>query len=163
MDEIEVFNRALSQTEIQSIYNAASAGNCQTPSLSITEKGGKTLFKCRAGCEQGAVLAALCQRGLWEPTPKEADRGSRIVATYNYCDAEGALRYQVVKLAPKRFFQRRPNGAEDSFINNMVGVEPLPSCVTMAWCGWVAVSSCSTRRGRGCGCWAGDWPHPSGV
>jgi putative DNA primase/helicase len=32
----------------------------------------------------------------------------------------------VVKLAPKRFFQRRPNGAEDSFINNMVGVEPLP-------------------------------------
>ena len=32
----------------------------------------------------------------------------------------------MVKLAPKRFFQRRPNGAEDSFINNMVGVEPLP-------------------------------------
>ena len=34
MDEIEVFNRALSQTEIQAIYNAGSAGNCQTPSLS---------------------------------------------------------------------------------------------------------------------------------
>ena len=85
-----------------------------------------TLFKCRAGCDQGAVLAALRQRGLWAPTPKEADLGSQIVATYNYCDAEGALRYQVVRLAPKSFFQRRPNGAPDSFINNMDGVEPLP-------------------------------------
>src|SRR6266446_8636892 len=102
------------------------AHNDQTPSLSITEKGGKTLFKCRAGCDQGAVLAALRQRGLWAPNPIEADRGSQIVATYNYCDAEGALRYQVVRLAPKSFFQRRPNGAPDSFINNMDGVEPLP-------------------------------------
>jgi putative DNA primase/helicase len=49
-----------------------------------------------------------------------------VVATYNYRGAEGTLRYQVVRLAPKSFFQRRPNGAEDSFINNMDGVEPLP-------------------------------------
>src|SRR6266478_4264252 len=102
------------------------AHNDQTPSLSITEKDGKTLFTCRAGCDQGAVLAALRQRGLWAPNPKEADRGSKIVATYNYRDSEGALRYQVVRLAPKGFFQRRPNGAADSFIDNMDGVEPLP-------------------------------------
>ena len=37
IDEIEVFNRALSQTEIQNIYNAGAAGKCQTPSVSIRD------------------------------------------------------------------------------------------------------------------------------
>jgi hypothetical protein len=32
IDEVEIFNRALSQTEIQSIVNAASAGKCKTAS-----------------------------------------------------------------------------------------------------------------------------------
>jgi len=30
IDEVEIFNRALSQAEIQSIYNAGSAGKCKT-------------------------------------------------------------------------------------------------------------------------------------
>src|SRR4051812_923527 len=36
------------------------------PSLDITEgKDGKILVKCRAGCEQTAVIDALRSRGLW--------------------------------------------------------------------------------------------------
>ena len=37
MDEIEVFNRALTQTELQNIYNAGAAGNCHTPAVSISD------------------------------------------------------------------------------------------------------------------------------
>ena len=39
IDEVEIFNRALSQSEIQSIYNAGSAGKCQpspTPTATAT-------------------------------------------------------------------------------------------------------------------------------
>jgi phage/plasmid primase-like uncharacterized protein len=34
-------------------------------SLLVTDRRGKTLFNCKAGCEQGAVLAALCNLGLF--------------------------------------------------------------------------------------------------
>ena len=35
------------------------------PSLSITERDGKTLVKCWGGCEQGAVIDALKRKGVW--------------------------------------------------------------------------------------------------
>jgi hypothetical protein len=94
------------------------------PSLGITERDGKTLFKCRAGCEQAAVLDALRQRHLW---PESGTKESRIVTVYSYRDEVGAIRYQVVRLRdPKDFRQRRPNGAPDTFEWNMHGVAPLP-------------------------------------
>jgi len=37
----------------------------KNPSLSITEKDGKPLVYCYAGCSQQAVIAALRGRGLW--------------------------------------------------------------------------------------------------
>jgi len=36
------------------------------PSLSITEKDGRVLVKCFAGCAQDAVITALKSRGLWD-------------------------------------------------------------------------------------------------
>jgi hypothetical protein len=36
-----------------------------TPSLSVTERDGKVLVYCYAGCAQGAVIGALKARGLW--------------------------------------------------------------------------------------------------
>jgi hypothetical protein len=36
IDEVEIFNRALSQIEIQSIYNAANAGTCSAPTPTAT-------------------------------------------------------------------------------------------------------------------------------
>ena len=94
------------------------------PSLAITERDGKLLCICRAGCHQDAVITALRQRGLW-PEPQSVG-ASRIIATYPYHDPDGILRYQVVRLSPKKFFQRRPNGVSNNFINNMEGVDPLP-------------------------------------
>jgi len=52
------------------------------PSLEIAERNGRTVFVCRAGCEQAAVLAALKSRGLWpsgqaareEATPRRPQR-----------------------------------------------------------------------------------------
>jgi hypothetical protein len=36
-----------------------------TPSLSISEKDGKVLVKCHAGCSQDRLVAALKEKGLW--------------------------------------------------------------------------------------------------
>ena len=95
------------------------------PSLAITERDGKTLLVCRAGCDQKAVIDALRQRDLWPALSERKE--SRIVTAYSYRDDAGALRYQVVRLRdPKDFRQRRPNGAHDAFEWNMNGVAPLP-------------------------------------
>lgn len=47
---------------------------------------------------------------------------SREVATYDYFDASGALAYQVVRLEPKSFRQRRPNGSPGSWVWSIAGV-----------------------------------------
>lgn len=87
----------------------------RNPSLGVTESGGTVLFKCYGGCDQPAVMAALQERDLW---PRKEDRARarvnghaplQIVATYDYRDASGALAFQVVRLEPKDFRQRRPN------------------------------------------------------
>ncbi|MFM9958947.1 MAG: toprim domain-containing protein, partial [Phycisphaerales bacterium] len=44
---------------------ACPAHNDSTPSLSITERDGRVLFRCHAGCPQGAVIAVLRNRRLW--------------------------------------------------------------------------------------------------
>jgi 5S rRNA maturation endonuclease (ribonuclease M5) len=49
-------------------------------------------------------------------TPK-----GKVVATYNYTDSEGELLYQVVRLEPKSFRQRRPDG-HGGWIWNLDGV-----------------------------------------
>jgi hypothetical protein len=95
------------------------------PSLSLEERDGKLLVKRRAHCDQDAVIAALRQRDLWPESEPAAER-RRIVAVYSYRDDRGALRFQVVRYAPKDFKQRRPNGSDDQFIWNMREVEPLP-------------------------------------
>ena len=57
MDEVEIYNRALSAAEIQAIFNAGSAGKCQgipfTPltaqaALSINSPGGADTFALQA-------------------------------------------------------------------------------------------------------------------
>jgi hypothetical protein len=41
-------------------------------SLSISDRGGKVLFECFAGCDQAAVLGALRKRGLWNASGQSA-------------------------------------------------------------------------------------------
>ena len=50
-----------------------STARDQTPSLSVTEEGGKLLVKCFNGCTQDAVIAALKAKGLW-PGPAGSRR-----------------------------------------------------------------------------------------
>jgi AAA domain len=119
-------------------FNAASGkgtARCpvhgdRTPSLSVAEKDGIVLVHCHAGCEQEDVLAALRERGLWpelprfEPAPRlqvpkmngtsalKAEVGvpTRIAAQYDYTDEQGNLLFQALRLEPKQFRQRRPDG-----------------------------------------------------
>jgi hypothetical protein len=79
------------------------------PSLSIVEKDGKLLVKCRADCDQTAVVSKLKSRGLW-PNGRDRFDKPKIVATYDYCDENGKLLFQVCRFLPKDFRQRRPDG-----------------------------------------------------
>jgi len=110
-----------------------------TPSLSVSEGAdGRLLLHCHAGCTFDAVVAAL---GLdaadlkpRQGTPREAQRtrvangnGLNIVATYDYRDADGQLLFQVCRMRPKDFRQRRPDSsARDGFTWNLKGVRQVP-------------------------------------
>jgi hypothetical protein len=64
-----------------------------------------------ARCTLEAILAVLeLQPADLFPVAKTNGSGMEIAATYDYTDESGELSYQVVRLAPKSFRQRRPNG-----------------------------------------------------
>jgi hypothetical protein len=83
--------------------------NDRDPSLSIVERDGTLLVNCRAGCAQTAVVDELKKRGLWPNGHDRSDK-PRITATYDYTDESGRLLFQVCRLHPKTFRQRRPAG-----------------------------------------------------
>jgi len=97
------------------------------PSLSVSEKHGKVLVKCHAGCDQGAVIEALKARNLWSSSNGDRPQAvkPRIVATYDYHDSAGKLVFQVVRREPKDFRQRRPDG-KGGWIWNLDGVTRVP-------------------------------------
>jgi 5S rRNA maturation endonuclease (ribonuclease M5) len=76
----------------------------------------RVLFHCHAGCSTESISSALGleMRDLFNDLD---DRGytknqlnqRRIIATYDYIDAEGELLYQGVRYEPKDFKQRRPS------------------------------------------------------
>src|SRR5690242_11222873 len=79
-------------------------------SLSVKAgEDGRVLVTCFAGCTIEAITAAIgwSVRDLF---PRAAEKGkTRIIATYDYHDESGGLLYQVVRLEPKSFRQRRPD------------------------------------------------------
>lgn len=103
----------------------------QKNSLSLTEKDGKLLWKCHAGCSQSAVMDGLAEQGLIakrvnkdnatraqahtrkteKPKKSNVVPLGKIVATYDYMDVTGTLLFQVIRFEPKTFRQRRPSGA----------------------------------------------------
>lgn len=68
----------------------------RTASMSLAFENGKILYHCHTGCSQESLLEKLSLK------PIE-------IAAYDYTDEEGKLLYQVVRLEPKSFRQRRPN------------------------------------------------------
>ena len=97
------------------------------PSLSISEEDGMVLVKCHAGCSQDSVIEALRVRNLWPS--KNGDRvesgKGKIVKTYDYQNEQGKMIYQVCRMEPKDFRQRRPDGA-GGWIWKMAGVKMVP-------------------------------------
>jgi len=78
------------------------------PSLSIsTGRDGRVLLHCHAGCSAEAIASAV---GLELRDLFECDAGRKIIAVYDYTDYERTLLFQVVRFAPKDFWQWRPDG-----------------------------------------------------
>src|SRR5205814_7396760 len=71
---------------------------------------GTVLVHCHAGCSTSRVLdvLGLAAKDLFEP--RASNGKSEIAATYDYTDENRVLLYQVVRMTPKAFRQRRPNG-----------------------------------------------------
>lgn len=94
------------------------------------EKGGGTLDLIMRETGRSTLSAAikwLEEQGYEQPSkpvPQAKKPRAKIVATYDYIDENGELRYQVVRMEPKTFRQRRPDGSGWSW--SVKGVEPLP-------------------------------------
>ncbi len=84
------------------------------PSLSITRGNDRVLLKCHHGCDVDQILDAigLTRADLFDEPHRNGQNGQRnsIVATYDYHDEHGQLLFQVCRLEPKSFRQRRPDG-----------------------------------------------------
>lgn len=81
----------------------------QRASLSVNQGTKGIVLKDHAGCESAVVLAKV---GLTfaDLMNGNGDHPMQIVATFAYHDAAGRLVYQIVKLHPKTFLARRPDG-----------------------------------------------------
>ena len=95
----------------------------QRASLTVADGERCVILRCHAGCEPRAIVEAL---GLtWADLfpPKHGKGSGRIVATYPYQDAQGALLFEVVRFDPKDFRQRRPDPAgRDGWTWSLKGV-----------------------------------------
>jgi len=83
------------------------------PSLSVgLGEGGRILLHCHAGCSPEQIVESLGLevRDLFTDS-RCPQLPRRIVAAYDYCDRDGRLLFQTVRFEPKRFGQRRPDGA----------------------------------------------------
>lgn len=82
------------------------------------EKGVWICRSCRASGTASDLAALFGLQGI-TPIPK-------MVATYNYVDGMGAIRYQVVRYEPKSFKVRRPDPDNaQRWVYNLQGVRPL--------------------------------------
>jgi putative DNA primase/helicase len=102
----------------------------QKRSLSVGVRAdGRTLVKCHRGCTADQITRAVTMT-LADLAPAgdngHRPRAPRVMATYDYRDARNALLYQVVRLAPKDFRCRRPDGQGGGWIWDLKGVPIVP-------------------------------------
>ncbi len=88
----------------------------RNPSLSVSpgSRGRDVVLHCHAGCAPDDVLAALSL--TWTDIAAAAgDGGTSLAASitdiYPYVDEDGRLLFEVLRLTPKQFRQRRPDGS----------------------------------------------------
>ncbi len=92
------------------------------PSLSVNLESG--LWHC-FGCGKKGNSGQFAELVGESSERGRGPLGERIIDTYDYQDLDGKLLYQVVRLAPKDFRQRRPDGA-GKWIWNLEGVKRVP-------------------------------------
>jgi hypothetical protein len=82
-----------------------------TASLSVTVGIKGVVLHCHAGCETSKIVKAigLAMHDLFDSSSYKSPI-SEILSTYEYCDENGELLFQVVRYPNKKFLQRRPNG-----------------------------------------------------
>jgi len=102
------------------------------PSMSVNVRTG--LWNCYAGCGGGTVIDFVRREDrvdyktaaatVYGRVPKAA---SRIQVTYDYCDENGKLLFQVVRYDPKDFKPRRPDpNSAGRWIYGLTGVRRVP-------------------------------------
>jgi 5S rRNA maturation endonuclease (ribonuclease M5) len=114
-----VLDRLNGVTVAGSEYSAlCPAHDDRDPSLSIAlGDDGKTVLHCHAGCPLDKVLMAL---RLDQTDLFPNNHGQRVVAVYDYENADGELLRQVIRYEPRRprrFSQRRPDPSDGSVWN----------------------------------------------
>lgn len=83
----------------------------RTASLSISHGDVQPwVLNCLAGCAPDAILAAAHLEPADVCKPRQTKTAATIAATYDYRDAGGLLLYQQVRMEPKDFRSRRPDG-----------------------------------------------------
>jgi len=85
----------------------------ERPSLSVTENEGRILLHCFANCSIDQICASLgiSVADLFDRENEDGNgqKAERIVAVYDYRDANGRLLFQTVRFEPKRFAYRQPD------------------------------------------------------
>lgn len=71
-----------------------------------------------------AAIRWLEEQGIKPEDKPQPKHKARMVKAYDYVDENGELRYQVCRMEPKDFRQRRPEGSGWNW--SVKGVEPLP-------------------------------------
>jgi len=93
------------------------------PSLSIGEApDGTAKLHCFVGCSSRRIAELLdLPMSVLFPHRETRSAGGEIEACYPYHDEKGVLLFEVVRLRPKSFYQRRPDG-NDGWIKDLKGV-----------------------------------------
>lgn len=90
-------------------------------SLSVKAGDKKVLLTCHADCQYDAIVAALGMRAPDLYYERETGE-QREVAWYHYTDAtDDQVLYEIVRLEPKAFFARQPDGTR-----SLEGIERVP-------------------------------------
>jgi hypothetical protein len=108
----------------------AHEDNKNSLNIAISDDG-KTLINCKAQCSTpqvvyavGLAMTDMFPERYGESKTKRKKHG-KVIEEYSYHDSEGALRFQVCRMDPKDFRQRRPDGKGD-WIWNLQGVAKIP-------------------------------------
>lgn len=97
-------------------------------SLSITAADGRVLLYCHAGCKFNDIIYWVNNFKGFESVEQKQEE-PKVVAEYDYLDSDGTLLYQVLRLQPKSFRQRMPDG-NGGWINTIKGVKRVPYHLT---------------------------------